>query len=201
MSRHVSLSLWAALVLPFGTASAVNWNELTDGDLSDDGNLPTFISFTDEHNIIEGTMGFDGFSIDRDIWTFTIASGYELTAIDLVSYSAPSSGIDSFMAIASGSTINTGDSSLHLSNALWTEAPVGNTNLLALLEAGPEFGGLGFTGTLGAGTYTFWVQETSEEIQYCIDFVVTPVPVPEPGSALLIGLGALACLRRRRPKA
>lgn len=199
MSLRRLLSLCATLVLPLGTANAVNWVELNDGDLSDDGNAPTFISFTDEHNIIEGTMGFDGFSLDYDIWTFTIASGYELSAIDLVSYSAPAN-TNSFMAIALGGTIDTGDTSLHLSNALFTQDLGGPADLLSSLEAGPEFGGLGFTGTLGAGTYTFWVREASVEVDYCIDFVVTPVPVPEPGSALLIGLASFCCLRRRRSR-
>ena len=197
MSLGRLLSFCATLVLPFGTANAVNWVELNDGELSGNENLPTFIDFSDEHNIVEGTMGWNGSSLDRDIWTFTIASGYELSAINLVTYSAPAN-TDSFMAIASGSTISISDPSMHLGNNLFTE--IGSpTDLMSSLRT-PAFGGLGFSGNLGAGTYTFWVQETSVLVNYCIDFVVTPVPVPEPGSALLIGMASLFCLRRRRAR-
>jgi len=198
------LTLLAAVTLPFGEAKALNWNELNDGDLSDDGDFPTFITFTEGSNLIEGTMGsLNGTGpLDADIWTFTIAAGYYLTGINLVSYAAPigSPTINSFMAMDDVASINTTDPSQHLSNGLWTEEldGFGNTftDLMAILDAGPEYGGDGFDGPLGAGTYTFWVQEGSDQISYCIDFVVTPVP--EPGSLVLLGLAGLLALRRRR---
>jgi len=202
ISPRTFLPYLVLLALPFSTARALNWNEDFDGDLSGDGNAPTSILFTEGSNLIEGIMGAPGGvgPVDADVWTFTILAGYYLTGINLVSYSAPSSGIQSFMAIDDANTINMSDPSQHLSNGLWTEQldGFGNTytDLLAILDAGPAFGGTGFSGALGPGTYTFWVQETSEEIQYCIDFVVTPVP--EPGGALLLGLTGLLLLRRRR---
>lgn len=196
--------LWAAVALPFSGAKALNWNEVLDGDLSGDGNAPTILNFTDEHNLVEGTMGsLNGTGpLDADVWTFTIAAGYYLTGINLVSYSAPSSGIDSFMAIQSGTSIDMSDPSVHLSNGLWTEEfdGFGNTytDLMDILLT-PQFGSSPFetfTSPLGAGTYTFWVQEGSAQVSYCIDFVVTPVP--EPGSFVLLGLAGMLALRRRR---
>lgn len=204
--------LTAALALPFGGASGANWNELNDGDLSGDGNAPTSIFFNDGSNLIEGTIsGVEGTATDVDVWNFTIAAGYYLTGINLVSYSdngfgAPLGTISSFMAIDDALTINMNDPSQHLSNGLWNEqSPDGGattfTDMLAILQAGPEFGGDGFSGPLGPGNYTFWVQETASpgnslDISYCIDFIVTPVP--EPGSALLFGMAGLLVLRRRR---
>lgn len=172
-------------------------------DLSNDGNAPTALTFSAGNNIIEGNMGWNGSTLDSDIWTFTIASGYEVSGINLVSYNGtnPTFPNGHWMALAAGSTIDTTQSVNHLSNGLWREETdiLGNTNtdLLAILQAGPEFGGLGFSGNLQAGSYTFWVQDTTDFVGiYCIDFVVTPVP--EPGSALLIGVASFLCLRRRR---
>ena len=209
--RHLFFVLTLA-VLATGAVSAndlFNNNPLPGSliDLSDDGNSPTFLTFSDGHNIVEGSMGWNGTTLDADIWTFTIASGYEVSAINLVTYngSNPTFPNGHWMAIANGSTIDTSDASTHLSNGLWREETDihgnSNTNLLAILQNGPEFGSslAKITGNLQAGTYTFWVQETSSFVnQYCIDFVVTPVP--EPGSALLLGAASFFCLRRRRPR-
>ena len=209
------LFLLAAYALLSGNAQAVNWNELHQGEFSGDGNAPTSIFTLDPgSNIIEGTIsGSNGLATDIDIWNFTIAAGYYLSGINLVTYSdngfgAPLGTISSFMAIDDALTINTGDPSQHLSNGLWNEqSPDGGattfTNLLAILEAGPEFGGTGFSGPLPAGDYTFWVQETASpgvslDISYCIEFVVTPVP--EPCSAVLLGLAGLALMTRRRAR-
>lgn len=207
--RHLLLGLTLA-VLATGAGRAndlFNNNPLPGSliDLSDDGNAPTFLTFSDGHNIVEGSMGWNGVTLDADIWTFTVAAGYEVSEINLVTYngSNPTFPNGHFMALASGSTINTTDATNHLSNGLWREELDINlntkTDLLAILQAGPEFGGIGFTGNLQAGTYTFWVQDTTDFVnQYCIDFVITPVP--EPGSALLMGMASFLCLRRRRPR-
>lgn len=200
-------ALLAVLLLPLGTARALTWDETLDGELSDDGNTPTLLgTLSSGSNLISGTMGsLDGTGpLDADVWNFTIAAGYYLTGINLVGYTAESGSTSnaSFMAIANGGTINMSDPSNHLSNALWGygQDGFGNTytDLLALLDAGPEFGGLGFDGPLPAGNYTFWIQEGSDQISYTIDFVTTPVPVPEPGGALLLGVAGLWLLRRRR---
>ncbi len=199
-----AFALLAALALPFGTVQALDWNEGINGDLSDDGDFPTLVgTLSPGINTFSGTMGSLGGipPLDADIWNFTIDAGYYLTGINLVGYtSASGNNNNSFMAIALGGTINLGDPSNHLSNALWNKQldGFGNTytNLLGLLDAGPDFGGMGFDGPLPAGNYTFWIQEGDDQITYSIDFVTSPVP--EPGSALLLGLAGVWWLRRRR---
>jgi hypothetical protein len=197
----------AALALPFGTVKAVNWDEAVSGDLSGNGAAPTLLgTLSAGDNLITGTMGsLNGTGpLDADIWNFSVPTGYDLTGINLVDYSATSGSLlnDSFMAIATGGSINMSDPSLHLSNALWGYGTDGfghiYNDLLGLLQAGPIFGGIGFSGPLTPGNYTFWVQEGSDQIHYSIDFVTTPVPVPEPGGALLLGVAGLWLLRRRR---
>lgn len=206
MNRCFFATFITALALPFSGLRATNWDENVNGDLSNSGSSPTFVILTEGHNLFSGTMGsLNGTGpLDADVWSFTIAAGYYLTGINLVGYSAPSSGIDSFMALDDVGTINMTDPSQHLSNGLWTEEldGFGNTytDLLAILDAGPQFGGDGFNGPLGPGTYTFWIQEGSDQIGYTIDMVVTSVPVPEPGSMVLIALAGFSFLGRRRRK-
>lgn len=200
--------LLTALALPFSGVQALNWDESIDGDLSNDGDSPTLVVLTEGHNLFEGTMGrLNGVGpLDADVWTFTIAAGYYLTGINLLAYDGPVLGpgvppMMSFMALAPGDSISMYDTMGHLSNELWTEEldGFGNTytDLLAILDAGPYYGGIGFDGPLGPGTYTFWIQEGEAQIGYTIDMVVTAVP--EPGSMGLVGLAGLALLRRRRP--
>lgn len=200
------LPFLAALALPFGTVQALDWNEGFNGELSGDGDFPTLVGvLTPGNNMFSGIMGSLGGvgPLDADIWNFSIDAGYYLTAIDLVAYtSASGNNNDSFMAIANGGAINVNDPSNHLSNALWRKQVDGfgatYTNLLGLLDAGPDFGGIGFNGPLPSGNYTFWIQEGEDQINYSINFVVSASPVPEPGSALLLGLAGLFLLRRRR---
>ncbi|HEY1051798.1 MAG TPA: PEP-CTERM sorting domain-containing protein [Prosthecobacter sp.] len=202
MKCRFLLTLLVAATLPFSGVQAFNWTEGVDGDLSNDGDFPTFVLLTEGSNLFEGTMGSldNGVTIDADVWSFTIAAGYYLTGISLVAYSAPAPDIQSFMAMDDVGSINMTDPSQHLSNGLWTEEfdGFGNTytDLLAILDAGPQFGGDGFNGPLGPGTYTFWIQEGSDQINYTINMTVTAVP--EPGSVVLIGAAGLCLLRRRR---
>lgn len=201
------LPLLAALLLPFGVAQALTWDEAGNGDLSDLGSAPTLLgSLSLGSNLVSGTMGSLGGTgpLDPDVWNFTVDAGYYLTGINLVGYSAQSGSPSnaSFMAIADGGLIDMNDPSNHLSNSLWGygQDGFGNTytDLLALLDLGPEFAGIGFDGPLPAGNYTFWIQEGSDQISYSIDFVTSPVPVPEPGSLLLLGVAGMWTLRRRR---
>jgi len=199
--------LLAALALPLGSVKAVTWDESINGDLSGNGAAPTLLgTLSAGDNLITGTMGSLGGTgpLDADIWNFSVPTGYDLTGINLVGYSATSGSLtnQSFMAIATGGSIDQNDPSNHLSNSLWGYGTDGfghvYTDLLALLQAGPEFGGIGFSGPLTPGNYTFWIQEGSDQIHYSIDFVTTPMPVPEPGGALLLGVAGLCLLRRRR---
>lgn len=188
-------------------ADLFNGSPLPGGilDLSSNGNAPTFLAFSAGHNIVEGSMGWNGSSLDADIWTFTIDAGFEVSSIKLASYNGtnPTAPNGHWMALAAGNTIDMMQTVDHLSNGLWRNETdiAGNsiTDLLAILQNGPEYGGIGFSGNLQAGSYTFWVQDTSDLVnQYCIDFVVTPVP--EPGSVLLAGLASVFCFRRRRSR-
>ena len=55
-------------------------------------------------------------------------------------------------------------------------------------DLGAAAGTIGFSGSLGSGTYSFWAQDTGafDDI-WSITFVTSPIP--EPSTGLLVGLG------------
>ena len=65
----------------------------------------------------------------------------------------------------------------------------------------PANGSTGFSGTLGTGSYSVWIQEISPggPVPYSFDFVVGSVPEPGTWAMMLAGFGLLGlALRKRR---
>lgn len=175
-------------------ALAVDWDEGLDGDLSSDQFAPTdFGILAEGAHTVSGATEAD--TPDRDFWTFDIAPGTELASIVLNSYSGPAGG-GSFFAIEDGVGFSTlTDASGYLGTTL-----VGN---IAGAQAGDDvlddlggalFGGAGFTGALGPGSYTLWFQETGDVTEYSFTLNVTPAP----GAVALLGFAGLGAMRRRR---
>jgi hypothetical protein len=132
-----------------------------------------------------------GLSFDADVLRFDVAPGSLLVGIDLLALDASASvGQGVFVAIAAGASIAPFDPSAHLGDAL-IAAPGA---LLPVLAAGTLYGAPGFAPPLGAGTYTFWIQETSALVDYSLAFTI----VPEPGSLSLVALGLASLLARTR---
>ncbi|MEO1511975.1 MAG: hypothetical protein AAFU70_07885, partial [Planctomycetota bacterium] len=172
---------------------------------SDNPDAPTFLSFNAGTNSVSGDVvssnlssfsGGDGTG-DRDFFNFTIGAGQELESIVLTDYPSGNTG---FAAIFEGGTGQNpsglsgtvGDLNLILGSVL-----IGPTNVELL----PDFGtpvsgiGIGFSGNLGPGTYTFVVQQTGPQFSpYTFEFGVTPAP----GATAALGLVGLAATRRRR---
>jgi hypothetical protein len=197
-----SLLVAMGAILVFApSASAVNlvYNEAVNGDLSGDSLNPTILNLSAGSNqIIGSTTGNP--NLDRDFFTFTIPSGRQLSQIILANYAgldnvAPNQG---FLAVQAGSQITSLTNTPPLLGAALIGAAPGTQvgdNVLDNLGASNTVPinnnfFVGFdSGTLGAGTYTFWIQETVGGIQnYNLDFVV----VPEPST--IIGIGAIASL-------
>lgn len=63
------------------------------------------------------------------------------------------------------------------------------TNLVPQMAV-PDLGSAGFTPRLGAGTYSFWVQESAQST-YRYNFTFSVSAVPEPTGFALMGLGPL----------
>lgn len=203
MTHQARFAALAALSLTTFAASA--YDELAEGDLSGDRFAPTALAFAEGTNSVSGTFGFDpnanGGDGEQDIdyFTFTIAEGFQLTEI-LVNRFVGDDGL-AFMGIQEGTTFTEPALGADAGNLLGyvlfgpnaDEATPG-TNILDDMGTGP--GSMGFTGPLGPGDYTIWLNQTGATTTHTTTFTVTAIPAP--ASTALLGLAGLAAARRRR---
>jgi hypothetical protein len=209
-TRQRMLSLAVAVcvgVLTAGPALATDYSETVDGEFSSLGSSPTTVMLGTGNNAILGVTGGDEASHpDRDYFTFTIAPGQQLTAIDVLA--GTDSPTRSFFGIAAGPETLVDPTSFSAAGLLgWTLFSVADVGSDILDDLGaaapPNFppfpGATGFSGPLGAGAYTAWIQDSDPETaRYALNFRVAPVPEPASWALMLAGFGALGvCLRRR----
>jgi hypothetical protein len=184
-----------AMVCAAGSAAAVPlYSESVSGDLSGNRAAPTNLgTLTLGTNVLNGTTG----NSDRDYFRVTVAAGQTLSAITLLTYQSADGR--SFLGVQSGSVITEDPNSANVANMLgythfgFATAASQGTNILDDIGAG--FGAIGFVGTLGPGTYTFWLQQLGAATTYSLDFVT----VPSPGAlgVMMAGMAGLGCRRRR----
>jgi len=194
--RLPQLSFVALVLLCSVTFGDVIHDESTDGDLSSDNLSPTSLLFSPGENEIIGTSTFD--PLDRDFWTFTIQPGTQLSQVILQDYNSTAAQ-QSWLAVETGGQVSSvTDASNLLGSALIGFANGASQGDDVLDDVGDALlGGTGFNGPLGAGTYTFWYQETGADTNYSLNFVVQAIP--EPGTCwLLLVLSSTVSLRRRR---
>ena len=195
------VSLLAACAVCGASATAdLMWDEAIDGDLSSDYLNPTqlFTKGVNNH-VIFTTIGAaeNGGDQDREYFTFEVAQGYELVSIVLDGFETSPETNLGFIGIAAGSVIPTPPGAPDPTQLLGYYLPgvsdVGSDILQAMGQGG---GSQGFSGPLGAGSYSFWAQETGPSTDnWDLNFIVTEVPAP--GALALLGLGGLAARRRR----
>jgi hypothetical protein len=187
MKYGVILVVVCILFLGFAPVShALSYDESADGDFSDDSNNPSSIGpLALGSNIITGSMDHETNTDLRDLFTFEIASGYQLEQVLWTNFER---------------TFDYGThyTSFDLKNAITDEEIEGAlvTEYSAVLDLlqfdsapGPQGAGL-YTihvGGVGAGTYS-------------LNLVVTVVGgsvVPEPGSMALFAIGIVTLLGLR----
>ena len=201
MCLKTSLIIFTGCAVIGSTAAAdLMWDEAIDGDLSSDYLSPTqlFTKGVNNH-VIFTTIGQaeNGGDQDREYFTFTVAEGYELVSIVLDGFETSPETNLGFIGIAAGSVFTTPPDAPDPTQLLGYYLPgvsdVGSDILQAMGQGG---GSQGFSGALGAGSYSFWAQETGPSTDnWNLNFIVTEVPAP--GALALIGLGGLIARRRR----
>lgn len=185
------LSVGGVLALAPAAAADVFWNEAVDGDLSNDRLAPSAFVFDVGTHSLLATTG----SGNLDYLSITVPAGMELASLTLVAYTG--NDRTAFIAVQEGATFTEAPGAPDAGNLLgWAHFGTGpgnvGTDILDDMGTGP--GAIGFTPPLGAGTYSFWLQQLGATVTYQLDFEV----VPAPSAAGLLALGGLALARRRR---
>ncbi|MDQ2778806.1 MAG: hypothetical protein M3Y32_04520 [Pseudomonadota bacterium] len=197
-------ALALAATLLAGSAQAdVVWNEANNGDFSNDGLAPTFVTVTAGSNTIIGSTGRSATTniVDRDYFSITVPTGHVWTSMMLLPGSAGIGG-GAFLGLMAGPQFTVPPSTQTAAGLLgWTvyeEGNIGSDLLLSL--AVPGLGSSGFQIPLPAGTYSFWVQELSVGVApYNFELGIAAVPEAPTAMAMLAGLAMLgAVLRKRR---
>ena len=195
--RTVALAGLVAAAFSYPVAAATIWDEGTDGDLSTDPAAPTSVTVALGTNTVIGSTIGSAEGPDRDIFTFTVPDGAALTQLLLTAFISEDDL--AFLGLQAGSVITDTSIPDNLLGWLHPSAAFIGTNILD--DIGQGGGAIGFTGPIGPGTYTLWMQQGDPLlVAYGFDLIIEPAAVPEPPMAVLFALGlcALATARRRR---
>lgn len=198
--------LLAGLAVAGPAAAVTTHDEAGAGDFKNTGGDPTLVSLVAGDNDIIGTTGADAsFVIDRDYFTFEVPANAELTALTVLPGTAVVGSDDfnqAFFAIQAGATMTvspvSGSPAGLLGHAHYNGSDIG-TNILPRIGGG--FGATGFSGALGPGDYTVWIQDFNPGAsRYAFRFTLVQAPVPEPATWMLtaLGVGWIAARGRRR---
>ncbi|MFK8112889.1 MAG: hypothetical protein AB8B91_11835 [Rubripirellula sp.] len=216
--RYLCAICFALFAIAPLSAAPVTYVESTDGELSFDHMDPTDLGLFDiGNNTVEGSISdvgldneIDVYTDQADIFSFTVNSGTEVSEIFLRSFSGSSDNF--FVGIDDASTfffspvdINNFPTNATLDANIVAYGIAGITDLSpdADLDGGSNlFGNFagpsgGISNSLGAGTYTVYLQETTDTSDYTLNFRVSAVAVPEPSSFAAFAFVSLAVARRR----
>ena len=195
--------------LALGSVSAVaatGYNETSSGDLSNLNTSPTAVTFGVGSNIISGSTGSTAGVIDRDYFTFTIAPDQQLTAIMVLDGTTSIAGRDpqnplSFIGLEAGGSVTDPGAPVVGDLLGYTHYGPSLVGSDILDNIGAGAGAQGFSGPLGAGTYSVWIQEANAgTANYVFDFLVASVPESSTWAMMLCGFGLIGWSMRRSQK-
>src|SRR4051812_21219960 len=206
--RHWCFSATVTLLcgIPLTAGAATVYNESVSGDLSNSGLTPTVLNVSAGSNQISGTTGRGATGVDRDYFTISAPTGFQISQIVELASTSVGDAV-SFIGIQAGNQVTLPTSATTANGLLgWAHyGPVStDTDLLPLMSI-PAEGSGGFTPPLPFGNYAFWIQDFGAgTFNYAFDIRLTgnatPTAAPEPSSYLIAGLGltALAIFSKRK---
>jgi hypothetical protein len=206
-ARIHSRNLWVGVLIAISAvrlASAANYDESTDGDLSGDRQNPTLLAISAGANSLTANTGIiegDEIAYDQEYFRIDLPAGHQLSAIRMAEYESDDG--TAFIGVQNGTifTFDPPDARANIGSLLGyshfgpNEGHNPGDDILPAMGAAQ--GAIGFTPPLPGPSYTFWIQQTGTPTDYRLDFIVTAIP--EPGSTLLVvaAVGFAALLRRR----
>jgi hypothetical protein len=204
------------VILPFFAASSLLFgNTITDesvvGDLSNNWNTPTSLSFTTGSNQVLGSVVRLSTTSpqDMDYFTFAVPAGNQVTAINVLAGTAAGGpGAVSFFGIASGTSVidpsttpNSAVAAGLLGYTLYGSGDIGASILNRLATSNTLSPAAQGFSVLGPGNYSIWIQEgTPGTFNYGFDVVIGAAPEPTTWFLSCAGLSAMVVLTRRRHK-
>ena len=202
MSTTSAVTLLLSAILSVPASAAIIHDEAVDGNFSGDRLNPTVLALAPGSNQI---FGMNGSPDPRDYVTFTVPVGYVLSSLTLLNTSPL--GNFGFIGLESGNQItlvppNPGTAAGLLGWWHYAAADI-NSDILAKMST-PANGSSGFTPPLHPGTYSLWIQETSNPspapfFRYGFDLALTATPEPATWHMALIAFtGAGIWFARRR---
>jgi hypothetical protein len=176
------------------SAGGFVYDEAVDGDLSNDWLAPTqFPAFGVGQSVATMSVVDSNESTgDRDYFTITVPEGLQLDSITLLSLDSVGDEV-AFLGIQAGDQVTVDPDFPNpepLLGWLLTQQSNVGEDILAIA--------IGAENTpLGAGQYSFWVQQTGQEVTtLSLGFNLSQIPAPS--GAALAGLAMLGAMRRRR---
>lgn len=199
LSAALGFLLSATFSLP--VSAGVVYDEDSAGDLSDDHLAPSNLGLFTDLNTIAGSTQFAN-SGEVDVFRFNIGAGQRLDSIILREY--VSSDNVAFIAINDDVTfpydtfgLDAVANGMAPANAFLGGSTFGPGNLnVDIMQQMGFITGRGFSGPLGPGDYTIFIQQKGALTEYTFDFNVSAVP--EPSAHCLFAAAIPAMLRRRR---